>query len=37
VGLFLTAIAFGLTTITNVIRFQTLRFRELGTEAGAGG
>jgi hypothetical protein len=35
VGLFLTAIAFGLTTITNVIRFQTLRFSELGTERSA--
>jgi hypothetical protein len=35
VGLFLAAIAFGLTTITNVIRFQTLRFREMGVQAGA--
>ncbi len=32
VGLYLTSIAFGLATIIQVIRFQTLRVRELGQE-----
>jgi len=34
VGLYLASIAFGLATIIQVIRFQTLRIRELADEAG---
>jgi hypothetical protein len=33
VGLYLTSIAFGLATILQVIRFQTLRVRDLASEA----
>ena len=35
VGLYLASIAFGLATIIRVIRFQTLRIRELAVEAGS--
>ena len=37
VGLYLASIAFGLATILQVIRFQTLRIKELASEAGREG